>query len=375
MDFTFTEDAEMVRATVHEFVRRDLLPLEPKFLNAKTKEERKEISRNATTKLKEIGLYSAGVPEKFGGGGLGPIETCLIAEELSMTIIPVEWGDLTPILYECSENQKPDYLLPVVAGEKKYAIAFREPKHFASPEQMAATAQPQTDNSYLLNGIKELSTADFDFCLLFALTHDGVTCFIVDRDTPNTELTFNKNSVFGPRSSVAGHSEHPQIILKNCVVLAEKIVGKPGKAMSLGQKWFGLTRITRSAAILGVCRRILETTALYARDWKSMNEPIIARKEIQRTLASMSGNLEALRWLVYHTAWLASTNANIQFDSMLLKLQAQNVLQTMVNDSVRIHGGTIPPVEHWLVKALPEGEALDMLRLAVSHEVITRYTT
>lgn len=360
MDFTFSEDAEMVRATVHEFVRRDLLPLEPKFLTAKRKDEREEIKGNAIAKLKEMGLYSAGVPEEFGGGGLGPIETCLIAEELSTTIIPIEWGDFTPILYECSENQKSDYLIPVVAGEKIYAIAFREPKHFSRPDEMTTTARTESDR-YVLNGIKELSRADFDFCLVFALSSEGITCFIVDRTESGIEIVLD--------------TAPPQILLKNCVVTADKIIGKAGMATSLGQKWFGLARITRSAAILGVCRRILETTALYVRDWKSMNEPIITRKEIQRTLAAMSGNFEALRWLVYHTAWLATTNANIQFDSMLLKLQAQNVLNTMVTDSVRVHGGTIPPVEHWLIKASAEGEALDMLRLAVSHEVISRYTT
>ncbi|MEO0005574.1 MAG: acyl-CoA dehydrogenase family protein [candidate division WOR-3 bacterium] len=358
MDFTFSEDAELIRTTLHEFVRRDLLPLEPKFLNARGKEEREEIKRSATAKLKEMGLYSAGVPEEFGGGGLGLIETCIIAEELSTTVIPIEWGDFTPLLYECSDSQRSDYLLPVVAGEKTYAIAFREPKHFAHPNEMTTTAQLESDR-YILNGIKELSRADFDFCLVFARTPAGTSCFIVERDLPNTEIILQ--------------TEPPQLILNRCAVTIDKILGKPGMAMSLGQKWFGLGRITRSAAILGVCRRILETSALYARDWKSMNEPIISRKEIQRTLASMSGNLEALRWLVYYTAWLASTNAHIQFDSMLLKLQAQNVLKAMVTDAIRIHGGTIPPLEHWLVKASGEGEAFDMLCLAVSHEVIARY--
>jgi acyl-CoA dehydrogenase len=358
MDFTFSEDAEMVRATVHEFVRRELLPSEPKFLNTKP-EGRKEIAENATQKLKEIGLYSAGVPEEFGGGGLGVIETCLIAEELSTTIIPVEWGDLTPLLYECSEGQKPDYLLPVVAGEKKYAIAFREPMHFSRPEEMSTTAR-LTGDAYILNGVKELSRSEFDFCLVFARTPEGITCFLLDRQTPNIEIRTD--------------TEPAQISLTQCLIPPERILGAPGSAMQLGQKWFGLARITRSAAILGVCRRIMQTTALFARDWKSLTEPIAARKEIQRTLAAMAGNLESLRWLLYHTAWLAQTGANINYDSMLLKLQSQNVLQTMVQDSIRIHGGTIPPVEHWLVKASAEGEALDMLRLAVSYETITRYS-
>jgi acyl-CoA dehydrogenase len=360
MDFTFSEDAELIRQTVHEFVRRDLLPQEPKFLNAKTSSERQEIARNATEKIREMGLYSAGVPEEFGGGGLGPIETCLIAEELSYTIIPVEWGDFTPILYECSETQKKDYLLPVVSGEKNYALAFRELEPFSAPEQMKTTAQPEGEN-YRLNGIKELSRDEFDFCLVFARTPEGVTCFLLNPNTPGCEI----QTEFEPA----------RLILTDCLIPTSSILGAPGQALFLGQRWFALSRLTRSAAITGVCRRILETTALYARDWKSMNEPISNRREIQRILAELAGGYESLRWLVYHTAWLATTNTQIQFDTMLLKLQAQTILNKMVNDAVRVHGGTIPPTEHWLVRASAEGEALDMLRLAVSYEVISRYTS
>lgn len=350
----------MVRQTVHEFVRRDLLPLEPKYLNARTPAERREISISATEKIREMGLYSAGIPEQFGGGGLGPIETCLIAEGLSYTIIPVEWGDFTPILYECSEDQKKDYLLPVVRGEKNYALAFREPEPFPAPAQMKTTAQPEGE-TYIVNGIKELSRTDFHFCLVFASTPEGITCFLFNCDHPNCEIQTDV--------------EPARLIMNRCRIPKTNIIGKPGEAMFLGKRWFDLSRLTRSAAITGVCRRILETTALYARDWKSMNEPIINRKEIQRTLSELAGSYESLRWLVYHTAWLASTGAPIQFDTMLLKLQAQTTLNKMVTDAIRVHGGTIPPSEHWLIRASAEGEALDMLRLAVSQGVIDRYTS
>ncbi|MEO0071019.1 MAG: acyl-CoA dehydrogenase family protein [candidate division WOR-3 bacterium] len=360
MDFTLSEDAEMVRSTVHEFVRRDLLPLEPKFLLAKTIEERQEITRGATEKLKEMGLYSAGVPEEFGGGGLGMIETCLIAEEISFTIIPVEWGDLTPILYECTEHQKENYLFPVVQGTKRYSLAFREPVHFTTADKMATTAQPE-GQGYIVNGVKLLSRPDFDFCLVFALAPEGPTCFILERDAPGAQLSAEKEN-----SDI-------RLILNDCIIGQDRILGKPGAALTLGQKWFPLTRITRSAAILGVCRRILETTTQYVRDWKSMNEPISSRQETRRSLASMAGNIEALRWLVYHTAWLATTSSKINYESTLLKLQAHNVLEDTVNSSVRIHGGTMPPIEHWLIGASKEGEVLDMLRLVVSQEVIARY--
>jgi len=358
VDFNFNEDAEMVRQTVHEFVRRDLLPREPAFLNAKTAAEREELSRNATGMIKEMGLYSAGVPEEFGGGGLGPIETCIIASELSQTIIPIDWGEPTPVLYECSDTQRSEWLLPVVRGDKTYAIAFREPS--AAAPQPATTAEAH-DSGFILNGTKLLSRPQFDFCLVFAQAAPGPTCFILEPDVPGSSI----------RNTDAG----AELILKDCIVPVDRVLGEPGQALLLGQKWFGLSRIIRAAQIVGVCDRLLEITAQYARDWTQMGEHISDRKPVFQALAEIAGDLASLRWLVYHVAWLAAQGKSVTYDSMLVRLHSRRVLAESVNRSIRIHGGTNPPIDHWLIRASSENETLDMLRLAVARRVMEEATS
>ncbi len=353
MDFTFGEDADMVRQTAHEFVRRDLLPKEPEFINAEDSAKRKAITDAAAASLKEMGLYSAGVPEQFGGGGLGPVESCLIAEELAQTVVPVEWGELTPILYECSDAQKPDYLKPVVEGAKKYALAFREPEPFTDPSGMRATATPK-ESGYALNGTKLLSNPEADFYLVFAMSPIGPMCLILNRDTPGASLSGNL------------------LTLSDCVVPNDKVLGEPGKAIGLGRKWFPLTRIVRAAAVLGACDRLLEVNARYANDWLSMGEHISERKSIQQPLADMTGDVESFRWLVYRTAWLAAEGKKVEYDSMLVKLQAQKVLTDSVNRSVRIHGGTMPPITEWLARNAASEDISDLLRVAVARETISR---
>jgi acyl-CoA dehydrogenase len=305
-----------------------------------------------------MGLYSAGVPEAFGGGGLGPIETCLIADELGQTLIPVEWGEFTPILYECSDVQKPKYLAPVVKGSKTYSVAFDEPTPFGEPAKMATTAT-QAHGGYVLNGAKLLPKPKADFYLVFAsaigpIGHIGPICLLLDPGTPGATVTGNL------------------LTLKDCAVTAEQVVGAPGKALSLGRKWFPLTRIIRAAAILGTCDRLLEVSAQYAHDWTSMGTHISERASIQQALADMAGDIEGLRWMVYHTAWLAAEGKKIEYDSMLVKLQAQKVLTDTVNRSVRIHGGTMPPIAEWLRKNARDTDATDLLRLAVARETIAR---
>ena len=382
MDFSFGEDADMVRKTAHEFVRRDLLPQESKFLNSKDPAERTAIVEAATGSLKEMGLYSASVPEAFGGGGLGVIETCLIAEELGQTLIPVEWGELTPILYECSDAQKPAYLVPVVQGSKTYAVAFDEPVPFSDPAKMATTARDVTETSdvsgrvpsrggYVLNGAKLLSKPKADFYLVFAsaigpIGPIGPICLLVDSDAAGTQLSGNL------------------LTLADCAIAADHVLGTPGKALNLGRKWFPLTRIVRAAAVLGTCDRLLEVNAQYAHDWTSMGAHISERKPIQQALGDMAGDVEALRWLVYHTAWLtrglsqAISEGNqdsvprLDYASMLVKLQANKVLTDTVNRSVRIHGGTIPPILEWLQENATSSDAADGLRFAVARETISR---
>ncbi len=302
-------------------------------------------------------MFSAGVPEKFGGGGLGPVETCCLAEELGTTIIPVRWGEPTPILYEAGPALKADYLDPVVAGDKSYAVAFREPLPFVRPDEMRTTAE-STESGWRLSGAKLLARADFDFLLVFARAPQGPTCFVIDRDTPGASL----------------HTEAERIRLemKDCAVPADRVIGEPGKAIGLGREWHALARIIRAAHILGTCDRLVEVTAQYAHDWTSMGRVISERRAVQRTLAELAADTDALRWAVYHAAWHLAQGKKAEYESMLVKLQAARVLSDAINRSVRIHGGTIPPLQQWLVRARAADDSFDPLRLAVARETMSR---
>jgi acyl-CoA dehydrogenase len=357
VDFSFGEDADMVRQTAHEFVRRELMPKEADFINAKDPADQVAITEAATAGLKEMGMYSAGVPEKFGGGGLGPIETCCIAEEMGTTIIPVEWGEPTPILYTAGPALKDNYLAPVVAGDKRYAIAFREPLPFARPVEMRVTAD-KADGGWKLNGTKELSRREFDFLLVFARAPEGPTCFVVDRDAAG--------------ATVRKDGARLLLDLADCAVPADHVIGEPGKAIGLGREWFALGRIVRAAATLGACDRLLEVTAQYAHDWTSMGRNISERRPIQRTLAEMAADTDALRWAVYHAAWHLSEGKNAEYESMLVKMQAARVLRDGINRSVRVHGGTIPPLQQWLARSRADDDTGDLLRLAVARETMNR---
>ena len=232
-------------------------------------------------------------------------------------------------------------------------------RHLSATPPRWPRPRPSHDSGWTLNGAKVLANPKADFYLVFA-SGIGPTgpicpiCLLVDSGAASTTLYGNL------------------LALTNCAVPADHVLGTPGKALSLGRKWFPLTRIIRAAAVLGTCDRLLEVSAQYAHDWTSMGTHISERKAIQQTLGDMAGDIEALRWLVYHTAWLAAEGKKIEYDSMLVKLQAHKVLTETVNRSVRIHGGTIPPILEWLRKNAASSDADDSLRFAVARETISR---
>jgi len=119
MDFEISEELKLIRETAMDFVKRGLLPLERDLLDSEDGVLPKEAIEELKKKAKEIGLSELRIPEEFGGLGTSILDLCLVEEELSKTIIPFNFGDVTPILFECNEEQKERYLDPTVEGTKQ----------------------------------------------------------------------------------------------------------------------------------------------------------------------------------------------------------------------------------------------------------------
>ena len=111
MDFEIPQELKMVRSLVRDFVNDQLKPLERDILGraADLSDARislpAEIEENLIKMANEIGLWGINIPEELGGAGLGTLCSCLVEEELAQTIIPFNFGDVTPILFDCNAEQ------------------------------------------------------------------------------------------------------------------------------------------------------------------------------------------------------------------------------------------------------------------------------
>jgi len=343
MDFEISEELKLIRETAMDFVKRGLLPLERDLLDSEDGVLPKEAMEELKKKAKEIGLSELRIPEEFGGLGTSILDLCLVEEELSKTIIPFNFGDVTPILFECNEEQKKRYLDPTVEGTKQYSIALLEPGtfHLKSLKTMASK-----ENGYYVIEGQKLVMQYFDlgdFVITFAVTDpekslgEGVTCFLVDKDTAGL-ITNSARKEMQKKDSLI----EPTILRFNrCKVPVNSILGEIGHAFSLGVKWLPRRRIVRAARCVGVGKRLLEICSEYAKTWETFGRTISGQTRVQRILADLATDIQATRLMVYHAAFMADKGEDIRREAAMVKVFATEMLHRAVDKTVQIHGGPV----------------------------------
>ncbi|MAF85009.1 MAG: hypothetical protein CL875_00765 [Dehalococcoidales bacterium] len=349
MDFEIPQELKMVQSLVRDFVNDQLKPLERDLLGRAADLSDAQVSLPAETEeklikmAKEIGIWGAGVPEELGGAGLDTLGNCLVEEELAQTVIPFNFGDVTPILFDCNAEQKEKYFLPVLNRQKCAYLALMEPGKGAEVSNMEMKAE-KVNGNYVLNGKKvSLSTTGEDyFAVVFAAiagkgAGEGITCFLVDKDAPGFKVTGGEEKA-GWQTQVR---EPLCLFFNKCQVPAENILGEEGKAFHLGKKWLPSRRVIRGARCIGVAQRLLEEATLQAQSWQSFGQLISRRTSIEAALADIAVSIHACRLVVYEAVWKADSGGSIQREAAMVKLFATQMLHNVADKVAHIYSG--PP--------------------------------
>ena len=346
MDFELPEELKMVQSLVRDFVNDQLKPLERDILGraADLSDAQMSLPEETEEKLvkmaQEVGLWGAEVPEELGGVGLDTLGNCLVEEELAQTVIPFNFGNITPILFDCDTKQRESYFLPVLNRQKYAYLALMEPGKEAELPTMETRAEKINDY-YVLNGKKvSLSKAGNDyFAVVFATTEkgarDGVTCFLVDKDTPGFSVRGGEEKI-GWQSQVR---EPMLLVFDHCQVPTENILGEKGKAFSLGKKWLPSRRIIRGARCIGVAQRLLEEATTQAQSWQSFGQFISKRTSIEAALVDIAMFIHACRLMVYEAAWKADKGEPIRREAAMVKLFATQMIHNVSDRVAHIYNG------------------------------------
>jgi len=349
MDFEIDEELKMVQSLARDFVSEQLKPLERDLLGRAANLSDSQIYLPPETEAKlvkmanEVGLWGIGVPEELGGVGFSTLGNCLIAEELAQTVIPFNFGDVTPILFDCNDEQKERYFLPALNRQKQAYLALMEPGKAAELTHMKLKAAKK-DGHYILSGQKVSFSRPGDdyFAVVFAATgemedRDSITGFLVDKDTPGFTVSSDGEPT-GWRTQVR---EPMLLVFDNCQVEAENILGEEGKAFHLGKKWLPSRRVVRAARSVGVASRLLEEATTQAQSFASFGQLAQKRTSIEAALADIATAIHACRLMVHEAAWKADEGRPIRREAAMVKLMATEMVHTVADRVAHIYNG--PP--------------------------------
>lgn len=350
MDFELTEELKMIQSLARDFVNERLKPLERDILGraADLSDAREYLPEEKEVELakvaKEVGLWGIGVPVELGGAGLDALAVCLVEEELAQTVVPFHLGDVTPILFDCNAGQRKEFLQPALDDKKKPYLALVESESSDDPSSMKMKAL-KVKGCYVLNGKKfSFSRVGADyFAVVFARTSNGITCFLVDKDTPGFEVAGG-----GERTGWLAQVKEPvSLVFENCRVLAANILGKEGEAFHLGRKWLAQRRVVRGARCVGIACRLLDEAIAQVQSLETFGQPILKRTNIQAALADIAMNIQAARLMVYEAAWNSDIGKSIRRNATMVKLYTTQMIQTVADRVAHIFNG--PPY----MKGLP----------------------
>lgn len=340
MDFSFSKEHQMLRRMAREFAEREVLPI------AKKVDEEHRVPMEVVKKAAELGLLGVPFPQKYGGMGAGEIGYCIVAEELGKvsssfaTIVGAHIGIGAMAIYlGGTDEQKKKYLTPLARGEKIAAFALTE-AGAGSDAAAIKTRAIRDGNYFVLNGTKQFITnGDIaDVITVMAVTdpslgpRGGITAFIVERDYPGVKIGKLEDKMGIRGSSTA------EIILEDVRVPKENVLGPFGAGFIVFMQSLDMGRLTLGAACLGGAQTALRMAMEWAAIREQFGEPIAHKQSIQWMIAELATEIEALRSLVYRTAWLVDTGQPFTRYAAMCKMYGSEIASKAVNIALQIYG-------------------------------------
>jgi alkylation response protein AidB-like acyl-CoA dehydrogenase len=347
MDFTLTDEQQMIQDAAREFAQNEIAPVAAEF------DLSGEFPVETVRQAGRLGFMGIEVPEQYGGAGLDSICYALVMTEISAadaahgTIVSVNnslFG--VPLLAFGTERQKQTFLAPVASGEVNGAYALTEPQSGSDAAAMRSTARRSADGSYYtIDGRKSWITSGpvAKYLILFARTvapdgeSTGISAFVVDADEPGFQRG-KKEPKLGIRASATCEIE-----LADYRCPAENRIGEEGQGFRIALTVLDSGRAGIAAQSLGIARAAYEAALAYSRERRAFGAAIGTFQSIQNKLADMKTRIEASRLLVLQAAWTKERSKQSgernTLNASLAKLYASETAMFVTHAALQIHGG------------------------------------
>ncbi len=338
--FALSDEQQMLQKLAHDFAQNDILPLVEEC------DREARFPRELFDKARALGLTNMGIPEAYGGLGASAVDEVLVGEELAYACTGISTSLSTnqlgalPIILAGDEAQK-KYWLGERLQDGGELVSYGVTEAAAGSNVVGIETRAEKRNgAYLLNGAKTFITnASYaDFFTIFAKTdlaagHRGMTCFIIDRQTPGLSVG-KKFDKIGQRAS-----DTAEVVLEDVEVPAANVVGAVGQGFYLAMQVFDHSRPGVSAGAVGLQRRALEECVRYAGEREAFGQPIYRHQAIGHKIADMAMHYQAARLLVWQAAWQIDAGIHNPQLPAYAKAFAADMATRAAVDAVQIFGG------------------------------------
>lgn len=339
MNFQFSDEQNMLRQTVRQFVDAEIMPYIAEW------DATGGFDPAIWKKLADLGLLGICIPEAYGGSGMDYNALAIACEELERgdtafrTAVSVHVGlNSMTLLQWGTEEQKQKYLVPQAKGEKIGAFGLTEPGAGSDVASMQSHATLEGD-VYRLNGQKTwISLCDIaDHFIVFAYTnpalkHKGISAFIVERGM----VGFSSKAIKGKYGIRAGNTG--ELFFDDVLIPKENLLGQEGEGFKIAMAALDNGRFTVAAGAVGLIDACIEASVSYCHERETFGQKIGEHQLVKQMIARMEAGYQMSRLLVYRVGEMKNSGVRNTRETSLAKWQACDFANRAADDAVQIHG-------------------------------------
>jgi len=339
LDFQLTDTQRTLQQAARKFAVQEILPVAWYY------DEKDETPLPIIEKAYRAGLLNGAIPKKYGGPGLGLVETAIVTEELSAACAGLATSifdsalGAEPIMLSANETAKQTYLPQIAQQFKLAAFATSEPTMGSDVAGIRCLATPDGED-FILQGTKYWITNGglADYISVFATTdpksrHAGICAFVIETDWPGVTIGRPIPKMGQRCSNTVG------VNFKNVRVPKANVLAPPGQGFVLAMRTFARTRPIIGSFGVGAARAALEYSIDYAKKRRAFGAPIANHQAVQFKLAEMYQKVETARLLTWKAAWEADQGLDPTISASIAKFYATESALEVANEALQIFGG------------------------------------